>query len=124
VKKISGGRTSLRLDANNLLKRRRVADPFVYIRLTAVVISPWRMFRSILHEHPRQPVVNTLFAEERSTTTFRTILKQRVRRSYSTQSTWHSKDIVFTVIKALIDADKAVLARKDGLEQEGLCTFF
>jgi hypothetical protein len=103
-----------------LLKRRRVADPFVYIRLAAVVISPWR---GCFGEHPRSRSSTLSLPKKRSTTTFRTILgnKGSVGFLYPINMALE-KDC--GPIKALIDMTRLSWPGRMVWSKKGLCTFF
>jgi hypothetical protein len=105
-------------------KRRRVADPFLLHRVCCSrnLTLDLENVQGILREDPaaasRQ---HTLFTEEKVYNYLSHHLEtKRVRESYSYPINMAlEKDADTTVLKSLIDADKTVLARKDGLEQEG-----
>jgi hypothetical protein len=107
------------------LKRRRVADPSLLHRACSsrnLSLESVQCIQGILRVDPgaasRQ---HALFTEEKVYNYLSHRLEaKKVRASYTYPINMAlEKDANTTVVKALIDADKSVLARKDGVEQEG-----
>jgi hypothetical protein len=103
-------------------KQRKVTDPSVLHQACSNRNLSLESVKGILREDPgaasRQ---HTLFTEEKVYNYLSHHLEtKKVRESYTYPLNMAlEKDADATVIKALIDADRAVLGGKDGLEQEG-----
>jgi hypothetical protein len=103
-------------------KRRKVADPSLLHRACSSRNISLESVQEILHVDPaaasRQ---HTLFTEEKVYNYLsHHIETKKVRESYTYPLNMAlAKAASVAVVKSLIEADKAVLTRKDGLEQEG-----
>jgi hypothetical protein len=103
-------------------KRRKVADPSLLHRACSSRNLSLESVQEILHVDPaaasRQ---HTLFTEEKVYNYLsHHIETKKVRESYTYPLNMAlAKAASADVVKSLIEADKAILTRKDGLEQEG-----
>jgi hypothetical protein len=103
-------------------KRRKIADPSLLHRACSNRNLSLENVQDILHEDPgaasRQ---HTLFTEEKVYNYLSHHLETKsVRVSYTYPLNMAlEKDANVTVVKSLIAADRTVLSKKDGLEQEG-----
>jgi hypothetical protein len=109
------------------LKLRKVNDPSLLHRACSNRNLSFESIQGILREDPgaasRQ---HTLFTEEKVYNYLSHYIEiKRVRESYTYPLNMAlEKDANIAVVKSLIDADKDVLGRKDGLEQEGSLHIF